>query len=152
MFSLAALGDWQKWKDGYFSDAAFAIGGHWLGFAVNFAALITALSLLNGTVIASTRMPFAMAEDGYLPKVLTRTHCAIQYAVDFDFVSAVIYAALSWHTLSQLIIVYSWLRVATTWMTVIAGWRMRKVAAGMKRPFVIPWGMAGVIYCVVAPY
>jgi hypothetical protein len=63
----------------------------------------------------------------------------------------VIYAALSWHSLSQLIIVYSWLRVATTWMTVIAGWRMRKNAPTMNRPFVIPWGTSGVIYCVLAP-
>ena len=53
LVSLAALGDWHAWKDGYFSDAAFAIGGHWLGFAVNLAALITAVSLLNGTVVAS---------------------------------------------------------------------------------------------------
>ena len=28
MFSLAALGDWQKWHTGYFSDAAVLIGGH----------------------------------------------------------------------------------------------------------------------------
>ena len=151
LFSLAALGDWRKWKDGYFSDAAFLIGGHWLGIAVNLAALITALSLLNGTVIASTRMPFAMAEDGYLPKVLTKTHPRFNTPWISILVSAAIYAALSWRSLSQLIIVYSWLRVATTWMTVIAGWRLRKSAPTMKRPFVIPWGRAGVIYCVLAP-
>ncbi|HEY3928689.1 MAG TPA: APC family permease [Candidatus Koribacter sp.] len=151
LFSLAALGDWQKWKDGYFSDAAFLIGGYWLGLAVNIAALITALSLLNGTVIASTRMPFAMAEDGYLPKFLTKVHPRFKTPWIAILVSAAIYVALSWHSLSQLIIVYSWLRVATTWMTVISAWRMRKVAPGLKRPFVIPWGIAGVIYCVVAP-
>jgi Amino acid permease len=27
---LAALGNWQQWKTGYFSDAAALIGGHWL--------------------------------------------------------------------------------------------------------------------------
>ena len=149
--SLAALGGWQNWKDGYFSSAAFLIGGHWLGFAVNLAALITAVSLMNGTVVASTRMPFAMAEDGYLPRFLAKTHPRFKTPWLAIVCSAAIYAALSWHSLSQLIIVYSWLRVATTWMTVIAAWRMRKVAPEMKRPFVIPWGMAGVIYCVVAP-
>ncbi len=151
LFSLAALGGWQKWKDGYFSDAAFLIGGHWLGFSVNLAALITAVSLLNGTVLASTRMPFAMAEDGYLPKFLTKTHPRFKTPWIAILVSSAIYAALSWHSLSQLIIVYAWLRVMTTWMTVIAGWRLRKIAPQMKRPFVIPWGMAGVIYCVAAP-
>jgi amino acid transporter len=151
LFSLAALGDWQKWKDGYFSDAALLIGGHWLGLAVNISALITALSLLNGTVIASTRMPFAMAEDGYLPRLLTSIHPKFKTPWIAIMVSAAIYATLSWRSLSQLIIVYSWLRVATTWMTVIAAWRLRKTAPGLQRPFVIPWGTAGVVYCVLAP-
>ncbi len=150
--SLGALGNWQQWTGSYsFSDAAFGIGGYWLGLAVNVAALITALSLLNGTVIASTRMPFAMAEDGYLPKALTRVHPRFKTPWVAIVISAAIYAALSWHSLSQLIIVYAWLRVATTWMTVIAGWRMRKVAPDLPRPFLIPWGKAGVIYCVAAP-
>jgi amino acid transporter len=151
LFCLAALGDWQKWKDGYFSEAALLIGGHWLALAVNLAALITSLSLLNGTVIASTRMPCAMADDGYLPKALTKTHPRFGTPWISILVSAAIYAALSWHSLSQLIIVYAWLRVATTWMTVIAGWRLRKSAPELKRSFLIPWGTAGVIYCVFAP-
>lgn len=151
IFSLAALGDWRQWKDGYFSQAAFLIGGHWLGFAVNFAALITSVSLLNSTVLASTRMPFAMAEDGYLPRFLTKTHPRFKTPWIAIIVSSAIYAALSWHSLAALIIVYAWLRVLTTWMTVISAWRMRRKAPGMKRPFVIPWGKFGVVYCVVAP-
>ncbi|ABF42115.1 amino acid/polyamine/organocation transporter, APC superfamily [Candidatus Koribacter versatilis Ellin345] len=151
LFSLAAVGDWHAWKDGYFSTAAFAIGGHWLGFAVNLAALITAVSLLNGTVIASTRMPFAMAEDGYLPRFLAKTHARFKTPWLAIICSACVYAALSWKSLSALIIVYSWLRVATTWMTVIAAWRLRAKDPNMKRPFRIPWGIAGVAYCVIAP-
>src|SRR5438552_4161063 len=66
MFSLAALGNWQKWDTGYFSEAAALIGGPLLGFAMPIAAMITNLSLLNATVLTSTRMPSTMAEDGYL--------------------------------------------------------------------------------------
>src|SRR5258707_9057824 len=70
MFSLAALGDWQKWHTGYFSDAAVLIGGPWLGIAMAMAAMITNLSLLNATGLTSTRMPSALAGDGYLPPML----------------------------------------------------------------------------------
>ncbi len=49
MFSLAALGDWQKWHTGYFSDAAALIGGPWLGFVMTIAAMVTNVSLLNAT-------------------------------------------------------------------------------------------------------
>src|SRR5204862_944648 len=66
MFSLAALGNWEQWHTRYFSDAARLIGGAGLGFAMTLAATVTNVSILNSTVLASTRMPFAMAEDGYL--------------------------------------------------------------------------------------
>src|SRR2546425_10969195 len=65
MFSLAALGDWEKWHTGYFSDAARLIGGPWLGLSMAIAAMITNLSLLNATVLTSTRMPSTMAGDGH---------------------------------------------------------------------------------------
>src|SRR5581483_1981409 len=84
-------------------------------------------------------------------KFLTKQHPRFRTPWIAILVSAAIYAALSWHSLSQLIIVYAWLRVVTTWMTVISAWRLRKTAPGLKRTFLIPWGMAGVIYCVVAP-
>ena len=64
---------------GYFSEAAAIIGGSlrgrpWLGTWMTVAAMVGNVALLNSTVLTTTRMPFAMAEDGYLPEVLTRKH------------------------------------------------------------------------------
>src|SRR5207245_11603650 len=70
--ALAALGNWEEWHTRYFSDAAQLIGGPWLGFWMTVAAMVTNVSVLNGTVLASTRMPLAMAVDGELPAVLAR--------------------------------------------------------------------------------
>jgi len=101
--SLAALGNWHDWHTRYFSDAAQLIGGPWLGSWVTIAAMITNVSLLNATVLTSTRMPFAMAEDGYLPDFLARkhTHCGTPWLA--IVASAVIYALLAWQSLGQLI-------------------------------------------------
>ena len=74
MFSLAALGNWQKWHTGYFSDAAQLIGGPWLGFAMTIAAMVTNLSLLNATEHTSTRMPSTKSEEAYLPAEITARH------------------------------------------------------------------------------
>jgi len=74
MFSLAALGDWEKWHTGYFSDARAADWRALAGFAMTIAAMITNLSLLNATVLTSTRMPSTMAEDGYLPAAFSARH------------------------------------------------------------------------------
>jgi amino acid transporter len=149
--ALAALDNWQKWHTGYFSDAAQLIGGSWLGFWMTLAAMVTNISILNGTVLASTRMPFAMAEDGYLPSVLARLHPRFGTPWIAIIVSAIIYAMLAFHTLTQLINVYVWLRVATSLMTVLAGWRLRYTNPQMPRTFVIPWGRFGVLYVVAAP-
>ena len=84
LVSLAALGNWQSWHTGFFPTAAQLIGGRWLGAWMFAAAMITQVALLNGTILASTRMPFAMAEDGYLPHVLTGQHPPLRNAMDRD--------------------------------------------------------------------
>jgi len=148
--SLAALGNWQSWHTRYFSDAAQLIGGPWLGSWMTMAAMITNLSLLNATVLTSTRMPFAMAEDKYLPHGLTRVHERFGTPWIAIIVSGVIYGALAVHSLVQLITIYNWLRVATTVMTVLAAWQLRRKLPEMKRPFVIPGGKLGLMAAVGA--
>ena len=149
--SLAALGNWQDWHTRFFSDAAQMIGGPWLGAWMTLAAMVTNISLLNATVLASTRMPFAMAEDGYLPHSLTGIHPRYGTPWISIIASAVIYGLLSTLKLTQLISVYSWLRIATTILTVLAAWQLRRKMPGMKRPFLIPGKRMGLIYAVLAP-
>ncbi|HZQ67923.1 MAG TPA: APC family permease [Terriglobales bacterium] len=149
--SLAALGNWQQWHTRYFSDAAQLIGGPWLGAWMTIAAMITNISLLNATVLTSTRMPFAMAEDGYLPHRLTAEHTRFGTPWIAIIASAVVYGALSVLNLTQLISIYSWLRIATTILTVLAAWQLRRKQPDMKRPFRIPGGGLGLAYAVAAP-
>jgi amino acid transporter len=151
MFSLAALGDWQKWHTGYFSGAALLIGGRWLGFAMTLAALITNLSLLNATVLTSTRMPSTMAEDGYLPEAFSARHPSYGTPWIAIIVSSIICALLAQKTMVQLLTIYVWLRAGVTILTVLAAWRLRKTQPDLKRPFRIPWGGAGLLYVIVAP-
>jgi amino acid transporter len=151
MFSLAALGDWQKWHTGYFSDAARLIGGPWLGFWMTVAALLTNLALLNATVLTSTRMPSAMAEDGYLPAALMKRHPRYGTPWVAILISSLIYASLAFHTLTQLLTVYVWLRIAVTILTVLAAWQLRRTQPDIARPFRIPWRSAGLAYVVIAP-
>jgi amino acid transporter len=148
---LAALGNWQDWHTRYFSDAARLVGGPWLGSWMTVAAMVTNISLLNATSLTSTRMPFAMADDGYLPRTLTGLHPRYRTPWISIIVSSVVYAALSVLTLTQLISVYSWLRIATTILTVLAAWQLRRTKPEMKRSFVIPGGRWGLIYAVAAP-
>jgi amino acid transporter len=149
--ALAALGNWQQWHTGFFSDAAQMIGGPWLGLAMTAAAAVTNLALFNSTVLTTTPMPSAMAEDGYFRPFLARKHPKYGTPAVAIVVSSIIYAALATHSLVQLISVYTWLRIATSVLTVLSAWKLRKTMPALERPFRIPWGKLGLAYAVAAP-
>jgi amino acid transporter len=148
---LAALGDWQSWHTGHFSEVATLIGGSWLGTWLTLAATVANIALLNSTVLTTTRMPFAMAEDGYLPAALTRKHPRYGTPWLAIAVSAIIYGLLARQSLTQLISVYIWLRSATTVLTVLSAWKLRRTRPEMPRSFAIPAGNVGLVYVVAAP-
>jgi len=159
--ALASAGHWEQWHTGFFSDAAAMIGGSfggrpfqarpWLGTWMTLAAMVANVALLNSTVLTATRMPFAMAEDGYLPEVLAQKHARYGTPWLAIVVSAAIYALLAWQSLAELISVYIWLRSATTVLTVRSAWKLRRTHPQLKRLFTIPGGRAGLLYVVVAP-
>jgi amino acid transporter len=148
---LASAGNWEKWHAGYFSDVARIIGGPWLGTWMMLAGMIGFVALLNSTILTTTRMPFAMAEDGYLPELLTRKHSRYGTPWLAIVTSAVIYGLLAWQSLGQLISVYIWLRSATTVLTLLSGWKLRRTRPELARAFVIPGGNLGMLYVVGAP-
>ena len=151
LFSLAALGNWQEWNTAYLSTAALKIGGGWLAFIMTIAAMLGNVSLLNATLLTSTRMPSSMAEDGYLPPDFAEKHRKFGTPWIAILISSAIYALLAFRTLTQLLTVYVWLRSLVTVLTVLAAWKLRQTQPETKRPFRIPWGNAGLAYVVIAP-
>ena len=149
--SLAALGNWQEWGTKYFSQAALLIGGPALGFAITLAAGVMNLSILNSMILATTRMPSAMAEDGYLSPALAKAHPRFGTPWIAILLSMCVYCLLAGHRVTQLISIYIWLRIATSVLTVLSAWKLRHTRPEMPRPFRIPWGNAGLGYSVIAP-
>ncbi|MFI5107205.1 MAG: APC family permease, partial [Terriglobales bacterium] len=151
LFSLGALGNWQDWNTAYLSTAAKVIGGGWLGFLMTIAAMLGNVSLLNATVLTSTRMPSSMAQDGFLPQQFAAKHPKYGTPWVAILISSAAYALLAFHTMAQLLTVYVWLRILVTVLTVLSAWRLRRTQPEVKRPFRIPWGAAGLAYVVIAP-
>jgi len=148
---LAALGNWQQWKDGYFSTAAFLIGGPWLGHLMAIAAMVGNVALLNSTALTAAPIPLTLAEDGYLPPFLARRHPRYGTPWIAILLSAVIYASLALHSLGELISIYVWLRAATTVMTVLSAWGLRRKRPDLPRAFRIPGGNLGLFYVIAMP-
>jgi amino acid transporter len=150
--ALAALGNWQQWNDGYFSTAALLIGGPWLGNLMTIGAMIGNVALLNSTLLTATPMPFTLAEDGYLPPFLTRRHPRYGTPWIAILISSAIYASLALNSLGELISIYAWLRGATTIMTVLSAWKLRRTHPELPRGFRIPWGNVGLLYVTAMPF
>ncbi len=149
-FALAALNNWHEWRTGYFSEVAAQIGGPRLGVMMTVGAAAMQLSILNSTVLASTRIPSAMAEDKLMPPLLSGIHPRFGTPWVAILISSFIYCVLAWKSLTQLISIYIWLRIPTSLLTVLACWRMRGKHAE-PGAFRIPHGRAGLWYAVGAP-
>src|SRR5579863_4006790 len=60
------------WVTGGWVSIASALGGPGLGVAMLLTTMISTLGTFNSLTMSYSRIPFAMAEDGYAPRVLTR--------------------------------------------------------------------------------
>lgn len=149
--ALAVLGNWQQWETGYMVTASRRIGGEALGAAMLVASLIGAISLLNSTILYTTRIPATMAQDGYLPAGLGKIHSRFRTPARAIAVSTVVYCILAKYPVEDLVNIYIWTRIATTLLTLFAAWRMRSMAPDVKRGFRIPAGAAGIAYVLTFP-
>jgi amino acid transporter len=149
--ALAVLGNWREWNTGYIVTAADRIGGHPLGAAMLVASIIGTASLSNSTILYTTRIPAAMAEDGYLPSWLAKLHPRYRTPARAIAVSTLIYCALARFNVVDLVNIYIWTRIATSLLTLLAAWQLRRKMPNAPRSFRIPGGIAGVAYIVIFP-
>lgn len=149
--ALAVLGNWREWKTGYMVTAADRIGGHPLGAAMLIASIIGAASLSNSTILYTTRIPAAMAEDGYLPSWLAKLHPRYRTPARAIAISIAIPCALAVFNVVDLVNIYIWTRIATSLLTLLAAWQLRRKMPNAPRSFRIPGGAAGLAYIVIFP-
>ena len=148
---LAALGNWKEWETGYLVTAARLTGGNALGTAIFVAAVICLFVLLDSTMLSVTRIPLAMAEDGYLHPALAEVSARFGTPVRSIVLSTVFCAALAIFTVPQLIGVYAWTRMATSIETVISFWQLRREYPDAPRSFRVSGGVVGAALIVLAP-
>ena len=75
---LPALGatDWRSWTEGGWPEIARSAGGLFgtpLAIWIAVAGMVSALALFNALLLSYSRVPFVIADDGYLPAPLART-------------------------------------------------------------------------------
>jgi len=147
---LASLGNWQDWQTGYLVTAAKLVRP-WLEWPMFGAAAVCTFVLLDSTALSASRVPFTMAEDGYFHPALAKLDPRCATPVRALLVSAAVSAALAFFSLTQLIAVYAWLRSATSILTLVALWRLRKNADAWHPSFRVPGGGIGLALIIIVP-
>jgi amino acid transporter len=148
---LAALGNWQAWETGYMVTAARLVGGAGLGTAMFAAAAIANFILLESTMLSVTRVPLTMAEDGYLHPGLGKISARFGTPTRSILLTAVCCALLAVFSVPQLIAVYAWSRIATSTLTLISFWQMRRKYPELPRSFRVGGGVVGALAVVTLP-
>lgn len=141
--SLAVVGtDDVEWTAGAFTFVAEEIGGRWLGLFLSGAAVVSAVGLFSAWLLSYSRIPFALANDGYLPKSLTRVHRTRNTPVVTIVIAASICSIvtlLPFEKLAALSVLVGGCVLILEFITLIV---MRRRHPDLERPFKVPGGAA----------
>ncbi|HLK13513.1 MAG TPA: APC family permease, partial [Fimbriimonadaceae bacterium] len=141
----------DAWKDQSWPSIAATIAGPALGVVVAIAALISQLGQLNSLVLASTRIPFALARERYLPTFLADVHPRTNAPYKTLWLSAAVVAALSFGGLTEILTLNVILFAAALVLEGISLVVLRAKDPEMPRPFRIPGGYPVVVLVAVLP-
>jgi amino acid transporter len=150
--TLAAT-NWTRWRESGWPDIArMATGsmGKPLAIMLALAGMVSAIALFNALLLSYSRIPFAMATDGLLPKSLAAVDSQLtpRTAVIVSAVFYSIFALLSFvHLVVADVLLYS-LALFLEFAALIA---LREKEPKLRGSFRIPLGRSGVIALALLP-
>lgn len=131
------------WETGSWAEFAGRVAGPWLKTAIVLGGAISAFGMFNSLVMSYSRLPFVMAEDGYLPKAFTR----ITKSTGAPWI-AVVFCAIGWAAclgigFERLVTLDILLYGGSLLLEFAALIALRVRAPELPRPYRVPWGCAG---------
>ncbi len=149
--SLAIDPNWQNWESGHFAKIAEMIGGPFLGGWVSMAGVISNMALFGTWLLSYSRLPFAMAHDGYLPKAITRVSPKYGTPVIAIVLSGIIYSIFAWGDFQSLVVINIWVILCGIFLEFFALAKLRRRRPDLPRYFRVPGGNIGLWLTVICP-
>jgi amino acid transporter len=138
------------WTTGSWVSIAEMVGGRWLGIFVLIGTIISVVGMLNSLMMSYSRLPVALAEDGYAPRVLIKQlpNGAPWVAVLTCAAGWMLALGLSFDRILLMDILLYGLSLILEFVALVA-LRMRE--PDLARPFRVPGGIAGAAALGVGP-
>ena len=140
----------DQFSTGAWTDAARIIVGPALGLAVVLGGMINGAGMFNPLMMSYTRVPYAMAEDGLMPRMFLRINRRGTPWVSILFCAAIWALALRF-SFERLISIDLVLYGAALLLEFVALAVLRHREPKLARPFRVPGGMAGAIAVGICP-
>jgi amino acid transporter len=141
----------NSWTTGGWVDVAQLIGGATLGVAIALAGVIGAIGSFSALMLSFTRLPLVMAEDGYLPRVVTRQYSRTGAPWVAICACAIFWAAcypLGFEKNLILDVLLTGLSILLEFWALVA---LRVREPGLARPFRVPGGTSGAVFIGLPP-
>jgi len=140
----------EQFSTGAWTDAAREVVGRWLARCVGLGGTINGFGMFNALMMSYTRVPYALAEEGLLPKGLTR-----KTAAGVPWVSVVL-CSVAWAlalglSFERLISIDLVLYGGALVLEFVALMVLRVKEPELVRPFRVPGGLWGAVAVAVGP-
>lgn len=140
----------ETFSTGSWADTARTLVGPWLGLAIVAGGMLNGFGMCNALMLSYTRLPVALAQDGFLPRLLARHNRAGAPWV------AIIVCAAGWAlavnlTFERLISIDLVLYGGSLILEFVALVVLRRREPGLVRPFRIPGGTLACVLLGIPP-
>lgn len=123
---------------------------YFLGAIVGVSAILSMIGLFIGNGLGGTRVPYALAEDGMMPKWMNKVHPKYGTPWVSILVCGVFFLVFSTSAFQNLVVIDVFLNMLVLMAEIFA-----LVVLRIKKPHLprnrVPGGVIGLIYIVVAP-
>jgi amino acid transporter len=140
----------DRFSTGAWTDAARELLGPWLALCVVLGGTINGFGMFNALVMSYTRVPYALAEEGLLPRALTRkTEAGVPWvSVVLCSVAWALALGLSFERLISIDLVLYGGALLLEFVALVV---LRVKEPGLARPFRVPGGLWGAVGMGVGP-
>lgn len=132
--------DRSLWQEGAWPSIARAVGGEWLAWGVIVASIVSPVALFTASLLASSRVPFVLAEERFLPRRLVDVHPKFGTPWLAILLCGTLYAILVYQEFASLIQLNVVMYSAALCLETTALLVLRAKEPNLHRPFKIRGG------------
>jgi amino acid transporter len=143
--------DASRWTTGSWTEAAAALGGKFLAGSVVAGGAICGIGMFNALLLSYSRVPAALADDGFLPRVFGFRTASTNAPVVSILACATCWTAGLTLGFDRLIELDVLLYGGSLMLEFVALAVLRHREPELPRPFRVPGGIAGTILLALGP-